>query len=34
MALYAAFVPWSPVYRWLCEKRPVSLRRMARIKPS
>ena len=34
MALYAAFVPWSAVYRWLCEKRPVSLRRMARIKPS
>lgn len=30
MALYAAFVPWTDVYRWLREKRPVSVRRMAR----
>lgn len=29
MALYAAFVPWTDVYRWLGERRPGSLRRAA-----
>ena len=29
MALYAAFVPWTDVYRWIRERRAVSLRRVA-----